>query len=100
MPLLKAASSVRPVAVLEELMRRHPDLAHIAWRTLERRSRTWHAQHGDDRDDVFRQVNELGRLGLTDFNEMESLAVSVRGVLLDHRLYHLSGSRRLLKKRL
>ncbi|WP_028999854.1 IS21 family transposase [Azohydromonas australica] len=87
-PLLKAAPGVRPVAVLEEMMRRHPELTRSVRRTLERRIRTWRAQHGEDRDVVFRQVHEPGRLGLSDFTEMHSLGVSVAGVPLDHRLYH------------
>jgi hypothetical protein len=37
---------------------------------------------------MFRQVHEPGRLGLSDFTEMDSLGVSVAGVVLDHRLYH------------
>jgi transposase InsO family protein len=87
-PLLKAAPGVRPIAVLEEMMRRHPELTRGVRRTLERRIRTWRAQHGEDRDVVFRQVHEPGRLGLSDFTEMDSLGVTVGGVPLDHRLYH------------
>jgi hypothetical protein len=37
---------------------------------------------------MFRQVHEPGRLGLSDFTEMDSLGVTVAGVALDHRLYH------------
>jgi Integrase core domain. len=87
-PLLKAAPGVRPIAVLEEMMRRHPELTRSVRRTLERRIRTWRAQHGQEHDVVFRQVHEPGRMGLSDFTEMHSLGVTVGGVLLDHRLYH------------
>jgi transposase InsO family protein len=87
-PLLKAAPGVRPVAVLEEMMRRHPDLTRGVRRTLERRIRAWRAQHGQEHDVVFRQVHEPGRMGLSDFTEMDRLGVMVGGVLLDHRLYH------------
>jgi hypothetical protein len=90
-PLLKAAPGVRPIAVLEEMMRRHPELTRSVRRTLERRIRTWRAQHGEERDVVFRQVHEPGRLGLSDFTEMDSLGVTVGGVPLDHRLYHFPG---------
>jgi hypothetical protein len=37
---------------------------------------------------IFRQVQEPGRMGLSDFTEMGDLAVRVAGVELDHRLYH------------
>jgi len=57
-------------------------------RTLERRIRSWRALHGAEREIVFRQVHEPGRMGLSDFTEMGDLAVGVAGVLLDHRLYH------------
>jgi hypothetical protein len=57
-------------------------------RTLERRIRAWRAKYGPDKDVVFRQVHEPGRLGLSDFTEMDDLGVQVAGVLLDHRLYH------------
>src|SRR6202049_4898959 len=57
-------------------------------RTLERRVRDWRALHGAERDGMFRQVHEPGRLGLSDFTEMDSLGITVAGVALDHRLYH------------
>ncbi|SCK28638.1 Integrase core domain-containing protein [Variovorax sp. HW608] len=87
-PLLKAAPGVRPVAVFEEMMRRHPQLPPGVRRTLERRIRGWRAIHGEERDVIFRQVHEPGRLGLSDFTEMDGLGITVAGVALDHRLYH------------
>ncbi|WP_143479097.1 IS21 family transposase, partial [Pseudomonas aeruginosa] len=87
-PLLKSAPGVRPVAVFEEMMRRHPELPPGVRRTLERRIRGWRAIHGEERDVVFRQVHEPGRLGLSDFTEMDGLGITVAGVALDHRLYH------------
>lgn len=87
-PLLQAAAGVRPIAILEELLRRHPEFSRRVRRTLERRIRAWRAVHGAERDVIFRQVHEPGRLGLSDFTEMGELAVTVAGVPLDHRLYH------------
>ena len=40
-PMLEASPGLRPVAVLEELLRRHPDLGAGIRRTLERRIRQW-----------------------------------------------------------
>ncbi len=87
-PLLEAAPGIRPVAVFDELRRRHVELDPGVRRTLERRIRAWRALHGQDKDVMFRQVHEAGRMGLSDFTEMRDLGVTVLGVALDHRLYH------------
>lgn len=42
-PMLEAAPGLRPVAVFEELMRRHPELDPGVRRTLERRVCGWGA---------------------------------------------------------
>jgi hypothetical protein len=87
-PLLQAAAGVRPVAVFDELRRRHAELDRGVRRTLERRIRAWRALNGEEREVMFRQVHEAGRMGLSDFTEMGDLGVTVLGVALDHRLYH------------
>ena len=88
MPILEAAPGLRPVAILEEVLRRHPELGAGVRRTLERRIRAWRAIHGPDQEVVFRQVHEPGRMGLSDFTEMGDLAVTIAGTSLDHCLYH------------
>lgn len=87
-PLLQATPGLRPVALYEELMRRHPELDPGIRRTLERRVRAWRAIHGPDQEVIFRQTHEPGRMGLSDFTDMNELAVTVVGAPLDHRLYH------------
>ncbi len=87
-PLLQSAPGIRPVAIFDELRRRHTELDPGVRRTLERRVRAWRAMHGQERDVMFRQVHEAGRMGLSDFTEMGDLAVTVAGLALDHRLYH------------
>lgn len=87
-PILAATPGLRPVAIFEEVLRRHPELGAGVRRTLERRIRAWRAIHGPDQEVVFRQVHEPGRMGLSDFTEMGDLAVTIAGVPLDHRLYH------------
>lgn len=87
-PMLTAAPAVRAVTVFEELTRRYPELPRGVRRTLERRIRAWRAKHGPEKDVIFRQVHELGRMGLSDFTEMGDLGVHVAGAPLDHRLYH------------
>jgi len=87
-PMLKASPGLRPVALFEEMQRGHPDLPSGVRRTLERRIRSWRAVHGAEREVMFRQVHEPGRLGLSDFTELGDHEVTVAGVRLDHRLYH------------
>jgi hypothetical protein len=87
-PLLRSAPGLRPVALFEEVLRRHPELGAGVRRTLERRIRSWRALHGPEQEVIFRQVHEPGRLGLSDFTDMGELAVSIAGEALGHRLYH------------
>ena len=89
MPLLKASPGLRPIAVFEELRRRHGDLSFGSRRTLERRIRQWRALHGPDREVMFRQAHEPGCLGLSDFTAMGDIQITVAGVRLDHMLYHV-----------
>ncbi|MGY4601540.1 hypothetical protein ACVWXL_009286 [Bradyrhizobium sp. GM22.5] len=84
----QAAPGLRPVAVFEEMLRRHPDLGSGIRRTLERRIRAWRAIHGEEQEVIFRQTHEPGQLGLSDFTDMGELGVTIAGVPLDHRLYH------------
>ena len=87
-PMLQAAPGLRTIAVLEELRRRHPEITANIRRTLERRVRGWRAVAGPERDVIFRQVHEPGRLGLSDFTDTSELGVTIAGVVLEHRLYH------------
>ncbi len=88
LPILKVTPHLRAIAVFDELRRRHPELDPGIRRTLERRMRDWRALEGPQRDVIFRQEHEPGRLGLSDFTDTSELAVTVDGVLLAHRLYH------------
>ena len=87
-PILENNADVRPVGVLQELMQRHPELDPGIRRTLERRIRDWRARYGPERDVIFRQTHEPGRIGLSDFTSMNSLGVTIAGQPLDHMLYH------------
>ena len=90
-PMLAEAAGLRPVTILRELARRHPDrIGQGVRRTLERRIRTWRAMHGPERAVMFPQTHAPGRMGLSDFTDMNGLGVIVAGQLLDHRLYHFA----------
>ena len=87
-PLLHSVPDLRPIAVFEEIQRRHAEIGTGVRRTLERRIRAWRALNGAERDVIFRQEHPPGRLGLSDFTDMRDLGVGIAGVVLDHRLYH------------
>lgn len=88
LPMISAAPGLRPIAVFEELQRRHPELRPGIRRTLERRIRAWRALHGPDQEVIFRQVHEPGRFGLSDFTKADRLGVTIQGKPLKHSLYH------------
>ena len=87
-PMLKAAPGLRPIAIFEEIVRRHPQLGAGIRRTIERRIRAWRAIYGEEQEVIFRQTHEPGRVGLSDFTDMADLGITIAGVGLDHRLYH------------
>ena len=87
-PLLKSVPGLRPVAIFDEIRRRHPEIGAGVRRTLERRIRGWRALNGAEQDVIFRQEHPPGRLGLSDFTDMGDHGVSIAGTPLDHRLYH------------
>jgi hypothetical protein len=90
-PMLEAQPGLRPITLIEEMQRRHPD---HDWdrlrRSLERRVRAWRAEHGADREVIFRQDHVPGQQGLSDFTDMGDLGVSIAGQPLEHRLYHFA----------
>ena len=87
-PILEENPEIRPVGVFEAVMSRHPELDPGVRRTLERRIRVWRAEHGEEKDVIFRQKHEPGRQGLSDFTHTGALGVTVAGQALDHMLYH------------
>ena len=76
-PMLERAPGLRPIAVFDEIRRRHPELGPGVRRTLERRIRAWRALNGPEREVIFRQEHAPGRLGLSDFTAMGDLGVTV-----------------------
>ncbi|HEU0150800.1 MAG TPA: IS21 family transposase [Bradyrhizobium sp.] len=88
-PMLEAHPGLRPIGLLEEMHRRHPD---HDWdrlrRSLERRVRAWRAEHGAEREVIFRQDHVPGQQALSDFTDMADAGVSIAGQTLNHRLYH------------
>ena len=91
LPLLEAAPGLRPITLFDEMERRHPDRIGPSFRrTLERRIAEWKALHGANRDVMFPQIQQPGRMGLSDFTDANGLGVIVGGQRLEHRFYHFA----------
>ncbi len=90
-PMLEAAPGLRPITLVGELARRHPDrIGRSFRRTLERRVAVWKALNGGSHDVIFPQVQQPGRMGLSDFTDVSDLGVVVGGRHFEHRLYHFA----------
>lgn len=90
-PLLRSTPGLKPITVLDEMQRRHPDRDLMpARRTLERRMRLWRAEHGPEREVIFRQNHTPGQQGMSDFSDAGDLGVTVAGAPLKHILYHFA----------
>ena len=89
-PILERESTVQAVTLLRHLQMLDPDgfPDDRVRRTLERRVRDWRALHGPERDVIFSQSPEPGRMGLSDFTDASKLGVTILGHFLAHRLFH------------
>ena len=99
-PMLEAAPGLRSVAVLAEVLRRHPELGEGIRRTLERRISHWRALHGARLAQIgarghFPPGSRTGPHGSVGFRcadlrftDMADLGVTIAGQPLIHRLYH------------
>jgi len=77
------------MTLFEYLCEQYPDrYDKTILRTLQRRIKTWKAQHGAAKEVMFRQVQVPGRLGLSDFTEPKDIKITLRGEPFDHRFYH------------
>jgi hypothetical protein len=70
-PLLKSTPGLRPVAIFDEIRRRHPEIGAGIRRTLERRIRTWRALNGSEREVIFRQEHSPGSAGVVRFHRFK-----------------------------
>ena len=89
-PILERDPAVQAVTLLRHLQLTDPEAFpdDRVRRTLERRVRDWRALHGPERDVIFRQTPEPGRMALSDFTDATELGVTLAGQPLAHRLYH------------
>ena len=89
--MIEAEPKLRPVTVLEEMKRRHPDRDWNSMRrTLERRMHEWKGLRGPDREVIFRQDHPIGQQGMSDFCVMDCMGITIAGQLFPHRLFHFA----------
>jgi len=89
LPQLEAEPRLSATTLFEALQEAHPeDYSNSHKRTFQRRVRAWRAAHGPDKEVMFRQVQQPGRQGLSDFTEITDFRVTIAGEPLAHRLYH------------
>jgi len=75
--------------ILEELQKQYPDkYPDNLLRTLQRRIKRWRALFGKDKEVMFRQVHEPGKLGISDFTHPKNIKVTVKGEPFEHIFYH------------
>jgi hypothetical protein len=58
-------------------------------RTLQRRIERWRAMAGPEREVMFEQIHEPGRMAQSDFTVMDALSVTIGGEAFAHLFYHL-----------
>ncbi|MEW7975905.1 MAG: IS21 family transposase [Candidatus Sedimenticola endophacoides] len=88
-PCLEDTPALTPITLFEDLQDRHPGrFGNHLKRTFQRRVKAWKALNGPDKTIMFRQSKEAGRLGLSDFTELNGITITIAGEPLSHRFYH------------
>jgi len=88
-PMLEKEPRLSATTLFEALQDKYPDrYSNKRKRTFQRRVKSWKALHGPDKEVMFRQIQEPGRQGLSDFTELTDITVTIGGDVLNHRLYH------------
>lgn len=88
-PMLKNIPSLLPQTLFEYLQKKYPgQYPDSKQRTFQRRVKAWKAVYGADKNVMFLQNQEVGRMGLSDFTLLKGVNITVRGEVLKHLLYH------------
>jgi len=75
--------------VLNELQKKHPNIfPDSTLRSLQRKIKKWRALFGKEKEVMFRQLHEPGKLGISDFTHLRDIVVTLNGVPFEHILYH------------
>jgi transposase len=86
---LERAPGLQALTLLAVLQDRYPgQFGNELLRTLQRRVKQWRALAGPAKEIFFSQVHEPGRLGSSDFTNMNELEVTILGQRFEHLVYH------------
>jgi len=88
-PKLEKEPRLNATTLFEDLQDKYPgQYSNKRKRTFQRRVKAWKALYGPDKEVMFRQIQEPGRQGLSDFTEITEFSVTIAGTPLTHLLYH------------
>jgi len=86
---LERAPQLQANTLLALLQERYPgQYGNEVLRTMQRRVKCWRAVSGPDKEVMFAQIHEPGRLGSSDFTHLTSLEVTIAGQPFPHLAYH------------
>lgn len=87
---LKRDPALQAKTLFSLLLEQHPDrYTEGQLRTFQRHVASWRALHGPEKDVIFEQLHQPGRLAQSDFTHMDDLGVTLSGVPFPHLLFHL-----------
>ena len=102
----EGGAGLRPMAIFEEMIRRHPSSAPACAARWSGASAPGERCTASEQDVIFPQVQEPGRMGLSDFTDMGELGVTIAGaaarasaVSLRARLFRLRACRGRARRR-
>jgi hypothetical protein len=75
--------------ILEVLQKKYPgEYPDSTLRSLQRKIKKLRALFGKDKEVMFRQTHEPGRLGISDFTHPKNIRVTINGEPFEHIFYH------------
>lgn len=87
--MLEIAPGLEAKTILERLSERPDSPFHAGQlRTLQRRIRSWRAQHGPEKEVFFPQKHRAGEYAQSDFTSMNDLEITIGGERFEHLMYH------------
>jgi hypothetical protein len=87
-PLLKNGI-FQATYLLEQLQKKYPGKFTVSMlRTLQRKMKEWQALFGKNKEVMFRQVHEPGKLGISDFTHPKDIQITIQGMPFTHIFYH------------
>ena len=87
--MMECAPGLEAKTILERLCERPDGSFHAGHlRTLQRRLRSWRAQHGPEKEVFFPQKHRAGEYAQSDFTSMNDLGITIEGEPFDHLIYH------------